>query len=298
MPSPDFLCIGSQKSGTTWLYDQLERHPQIWLPPIKELHYFDRPTDKRLLNNIFSTKLKGKFVRSSLKTLFEKGHVSWLIWFIFQRRCDSYYKGLFRPIKGQICGEVTPAYAMLNPDTIAHIAKFSPDLKLIYLLRNPIDRIWSQMNMFRRRSDTRGDISDEEVMAIKKDKLFGHTRYIAHIERWTEHFDGSKLFIGFFDQIKEEPSQLIQDVFSFLEIDASYSSPELQNGLVKPSNQGCHGVISSKLEYELTQQLLPEIEALHRRFENKYTQRWLNRATDVLNKGNASREYYRNSSLS
>lgn len=36
-----FMCIGAQKSGTTWLHRQLRNHPQIWLPPVKELHYFD-----------------------------------------------------------------------------------------------------------------------------------------------------------------------------------------------------------------------------------------------------------------
>src|SRR3984957_2732032 len=39
---PDFLCIGAQKAGTTWLHKMLGQHPGAWLPPIKEIHYFDR----------------------------------------------------------------------------------------------------------------------------------------------------------------------------------------------------------------------------------------------------------------
>jgi len=38
---PDFLCVGAQKAGTSWLYHQLDFHPDFWMPPIKELHYFD-----------------------------------------------------------------------------------------------------------------------------------------------------------------------------------------------------------------------------------------------------------------
>src|ERR1700758_1596004 len=38
---PDFLCVGAQKSGTSWLYRQLDLHPDFWIPPLKELHYFD-----------------------------------------------------------------------------------------------------------------------------------------------------------------------------------------------------------------------------------------------------------------
>jgi len=39
---PDFLCVGAQKGGTSWLYQQLESHPGFWMPPVKELHYFDK----------------------------------------------------------------------------------------------------------------------------------------------------------------------------------------------------------------------------------------------------------------
>src|SRR3954463_14128656 len=39
---PDFLCVGAQKAGTGWLYEQLRNHPDFWMPPVKELHYFDR----------------------------------------------------------------------------------------------------------------------------------------------------------------------------------------------------------------------------------------------------------------
>src|SRR5436190_21080882 len=39
---PDFLCVGAQKGGTSWLYQQLAAHPDFWMPPIKELHYFDK----------------------------------------------------------------------------------------------------------------------------------------------------------------------------------------------------------------------------------------------------------------
>jgi hypothetical protein len=39
---PDFICIGMQKAGTGWLFDQLQYHPDFWMPPIKEIHYLDR----------------------------------------------------------------------------------------------------------------------------------------------------------------------------------------------------------------------------------------------------------------
>src|SRR4029453_18936667 len=44
---PDFLCVGAQKAGTSWLYHQLVSHPDFWMPPVKELHYFDEMTHSR-----------------------------------------------------------------------------------------------------------------------------------------------------------------------------------------------------------------------------------------------------------
>jgi hypothetical protein len=47
---PDFLCVGAQKAGTSWLYHQLTLHPDFWMPPIKELHYFDTLSRVKLNN--------------------------------------------------------------------------------------------------------------------------------------------------------------------------------------------------------------------------------------------------------
>src|ERR1700743_2967275 len=45
---PDFLCIGMMKAGTGWLYDQLQFHPDFWMPPVKEVHYLDREENRGL----------------------------------------------------------------------------------------------------------------------------------------------------------------------------------------------------------------------------------------------------------
>src|SRR3954454_22181194 len=62
---PDFLCIGAQKAGTGWLYEQLRSHPDFWMPPMKELHYFDRlaaPNDSSETRSLpFARKDKERF---------------------------------------------------------------------------------------------------------------------------------------------------------------------------------------------------------------------------------------------
>ncbi len=51
---PDFLCIGAQRSGTTWLHHNLRQHPEIWMPPLKELHYFD---EMEMIRSLFPSQV-------------------------------------------------------------------------------------------------------------------------------------------------------------------------------------------------------------------------------------------------
>ena len=104
---PDFLGIGAQKSGTSWLYENLKLHPEIYVSEQKELHYFD----KKLNDSLFS------------------------------------YSGNFKNGLGKVKGEITPAYSILQIEKICLIKKLMPRVKLILLLRNPIERAWSHALM-------------------------------------------------------------------------------------------------------------------------------------------------------
>src|SRR5256885_13616443 len=118
---PDFLCVGAQKAGTSWLYRQLERHPDFWMPPVKELHYFDelsripavacaRPRgdrDRRFLENI--------------KDLSARSHLD----------LEDYAR-LFEPKGSLLSGDITPAYSMLSDEGIERIVDRFPNLKVIF----------------------------------------------------------------------------------------------------------------------------------------------------------------------
>jgi len=108
MRQPDFFIIGAPKCGTTSLYAYLKRHPDIYLPAIKEPHYF----------------YTGSRQFRAIKDL------------------DSYL-ALFADAKpGQICGEASSCY-ILSPDSLVDILQFNPRAKIIAMVRNPIDMILS-----------------------------------------------------------------------------------------------------------------------------------------------------------
>jgi hypothetical protein len=101
-PRPHFLGIGAQKAGTTWVFENLRLHPEIFMPPPKEIHFFDR-----------------EYPRGS-----------------------GWYGDLFKDAATKICGEITPAYAILNSAEIGQIATFLPDVKIFFIIRNPMERGW------------------------------------------------------------------------------------------------------------------------------------------------------------
>ena len=153
MSSIDFIGIGAQKAGTSWLHTMLKEHPDIDLLPIKELHYFDRSKDYPSPNKLSITKLSERLqnrnwrktaCRDVLRQL-KKGNVNQARWFYkwhFKNYNDKWYISLFQGLKG-IKGEITPAYSILNDSDIQSMSKLMSDGKLILMLRDPLDRAWS-----------------------------------------------------------------------------------------------------------------------------------------------------------
>src|ERR1700722_17839541 len=101
---PDWLVLAPPKTGTSWLYANLREHPDAFVPPIKELKYF-------------SHRFEVEDLRSYL---------------------DHFRHGI-----GKSKGEASPSYSMLPRRTIRMMRRLMPDLKLIYMMRDPIERAWS-----------------------------------------------------------------------------------------------------------------------------------------------------------
>jgi hypothetical protein len=109
MMGPDFVGIGAPRSGTSWLYEVLARHPGLWLPPVKELHYFDEPLQtKRYYSYLRMRLISGFWIRRPLSR-FD-------LQYFLGRRSDVWYCNLFAPARRRslLTGEITPAYSTLE----------------------------------------------------------------------------------------------------------------------------------------------------------------------------------------
>ncbi|MFT5924288.1 MAG: hypothetical protein ACI9LE_001287 [Paraglaciecola sp.] len=122
---PDFIGIGAQRCGTSWLYNCLLEHPDIFMPQ-KEVHYFDK--------------------------LHKTHDINW-------------YSALFSQASNtQTSGEITPDYMYLK-DCIKEIHKNYPETKLIIILRNPIERSFSAFNLFKSHGRFKNMTFDEALKA-------------------------------------------------------------------------------------------------------------------------------------
>ena len=176
---PGFLIIGAQRAGTTWLWRHLKFHPEVWTPPVKELHYFDRspayPSPSRLAvdnqwQRLFgrgreSADYRRQFLASLVASLARRqwSIARWHLRYYLGSVSDQWYASLFAPAAGRLTGEATPAYALLDPADVARISNITPDVKIVFVLRNPIDRAWSQLRYDRGEEIRVGRLSVSQI---------------------------------------------------------------------------------------------------------------------------------------
>lgn len=201
----DFLVVGTQKGGTTALDNYLRVHPEIGLPEIKELHFF---------NN---------------EELFSKSKVNY----------DAYHKHFNFKSNKKVFGEVTPVY-MYWIDSCKRIWEYNPNIKLIFILRNPIERAYSHWNMQYERNDENLDFSTaikEESKRNKQtlpfqNKPFSYIDrgfYSEQIRRFKRFFDDDQMFFIKYDEFKSNQQQVLNSIFEFLNVNPDSYTFEFKN---------------------------------------------------------------------
>ncbi len=293
---PHFLGIGAQKAGTTWLYRNLCVHPGVWMPPAKELHYFDHPEPASLLvQTCFAQRLsrRQRLRRKLWEGLWEIkwpparwADLGWYMRYLVLPRSDGWYASLFSPGAGQIAGEVTPAYARLDQATVARVHALLPAARIIYLIRNPIDRIWSQAAMFFSYT-YRGHrgihaASDQAILKFVnvQSRALRNSDYIQTLDIWGNYYGEEQIFVGFFDQLVESPANLLRDILRFLDLPAG--DAHIPDDVGRKVNARRYPPMSPQIKRQLARQQCENIEQLHRRFANRYTAAWLRDAQEAL----------------
>lgn len=183
---PDFFIISPPKTGSTWLAANLRCHPNLFIPDIKEVKYFS----------------------------------SFLKWLDLH-----WYLDHFAPAGDRLKGEASPSYAALPLERIRLIRRLMPDVKLIFLMREPTARAWSHAKhnyRYREASfasctadfDSVPESGWRENLASEWALVSGD--YLGQLTRWLTVFPREQMFVGFYESIASEPETLLREILAFL----------------------------------------------------------------------------------
>lgn len=250
----DFWGIGAQKAGTNWLFSNLNKLPEFDLPPIKELHYFDRDAaypspnylEKTLLRErIFDKKYRSKAINTVVGYLGSKEWKEAKFYFkwYFSNYSDAWYLSLFRGFNG-FKGEITPSYSILKIADIERMYQLSPDAKLIFLLRNPVERAWSQYRFMTRKVENFDlkKISNQEIIDfMESDLQVSRSAYLKTIKNFSSVFPKEQILIGFYDALQDKPEQLFTEIVQFItgKTDISTASLGLKKVVYQSKKMDC-----------------------------------------------------------
>lgn len=228
---PNFLIAGTAKSGTTSLHYYLQQHPQVFMPrQIKETYFLIEP--KSLLGKP-DKNLRIRIV----DTLAE-------------------YLSLFSPVdcsRHKAIGEATPIYLFFYKNTIPNIKRYLGDPKIIAILRNPVERAYS--NHLHHVRDNFDEISFEKALELEKERKRNNRWYSYRISEMGHYYDQIKAYLDnfsrvkvfLFDDLNNFPEKTLKDVFDFLEVDSSFvpDFSEKHNVTGTPKNRLFHKFLTT-----------------------------------------------------
>lgn len=218
--SPDFLCIGVQNSATTWLYQLLQNQHEIWVPPIKEINYFNSMYFKK--SSAYSGIWRRKTALRRLKQAINNNdniNQNWLDLLVLLTReevDEDWYKNIFSYApKRKKCGEISPDYSMLSLDAIEHIYKSNPNLKIILILRSPIERAISHLKSIKKIEPLLSEKCSHDI--TKQQSVFERGNYPKIIDKWLSVFPREQIHIDFQEKLKHNPELFLDKLSQFLE---------------------------------------------------------------------------------
>jgi hypothetical protein len=209
MTMPNFLIIGAAKSGTSALYEYMKQHPQIYMSPVKEPNFFALEGEKLDFQGPGDQEAIARWSTTSIEA----------------------YRMLFQGASNQLAiGEASPLY-LYSPKAPHRLRHYAPEMKLIVILRHPVERAYSAFLMMirdgREPYDSFAQALQEEDSRIRnKWEHIWHYKsmgfYYNQLVRYFEIFDREQISIYLYEDLKKNPIGLLRDVFRFIGVDETF----------------------------------------------------------------------------
>jgi hypothetical protein len=239
---PNFLIIGAAKCATTVLCRMLGEHPQVYIPPMKELYFFNDDD-------------------------------------LFLRKGWPWYESLFiegrdRPFRG----EGTPLYTIrdLYPQVANRIADALPDAKLIYMVRHPLRQIESWWIQARANGTAYAPPDFNRAIRERFDWAVGPANYLYQLEAYQSRFDRNQILVQFYEDFCDDPSAVVRRCLDFIGGDVALApdntsmrvnvsdgkkvlDPRFDSFREKPVVRALKRLLPTKLKYYLIRKLFVRV---------------------------------------
>jgi hypothetical protein len=266
---PDFLIIGAGKSGTTSLDNYLKQHPQIFIPSVKEPNFYGYELMKPADFNGAPDELK--HYKSSVTNYRD-------------------YIALFEKVlPGQIIGETSNTY-MYHEHTPERIKHYNSNMKLIAVLRQPTERLYSRFLHLaredRRPTEQFADCLIKNTVWWERNDLIKEGFYYKHLQKFYNFFPAENIRVFLYEEFNTKTQHVLNEIYDFIGVDSAFKADLSvrynESGFIK--NKLWDKVYGQKgLLIKTVKALLPTTVSNYLK-ENIYIQKRLNnlRSTNLL----------------
>jgi hypothetical protein len=217
---PDFFIVGHQKSGTTALWEMLRRHPQIFMPRVKEPRYF----------------------AFDMRSPIQEPSV------LYRQTFEGYQRLFAGAQPAQLVGDGSPQY-LRSRVAAREIARVQPGARIVAILREPASFLRSfHMQSVQNHVETEGQLA--KALALEADRRAGrrvprnchhpqdlfyldHVRYVEQLRRYHQVFDAEQVLVLIYDDFQRDNVHTVRSVLRFLELDDSVAVQPLQTKPLK-----------------------------------------------------------------
>jgi len=224
-----FLGVGAMKAGTTWITEHLSSHPDIHFSYEKELSYFSyihNEDSKFFLSDANRMDKITGFINIANTTHIDnmRDIMHWSCNYLSNPIDDQWYKNNFS-FQGnkKFSADFSNLYAHLDVAGWNHIKSVTKNLKVIYIMRNPIDRLWShvkfQLEIDGRLDDARSWTKDQLYQYANVEHILRNAEYTRIVKTLNKNLNDQQLLILFYEDIINNPVGLLNNIEKFLNIE-------------------------------------------------------------------------------
>jgi hypothetical protein len=193
---PQFLVVGASRSGTTSLHEYLRQHPNISLPLRKETHFFVCDKESIPSPRVYLGRVLDEYIDN----------------------LNGYLNEFENKPSATTFGEICPSY-LTYPNAAQNIKKYVPDVKILCIVRDPVDRFYSAFNYHNNRSENPipdGDIGSRIRAKIDPNimRLYDGGLYFNHLSRYYDLFPHQNIKIYLFDNLRENPQKMLNEALA------------------------------------------------------------------------------------